>query len=265
MSKFGMKKSSIHDRAAAEQVAHKHVPGRAYEVGDPVAKLIHTIGGGFFNEPKYFDSNRSAAAFYAELLTTGRISSKIVDETGLTEQAREVVETATAGANGASPEDLLVIAAWARDTENGLKLRSMPQFLLALAAAHPKTKPFVPKYATAVMRRADEIRHVFGAFRDLFMSAKPGEHPRQHRGSLPRAAQGAGPFAGDAERIRSAEVQRQRPSDLRRRAEDGRRLERDRQILAEGCGRKASQLAGQQGNVRVSGQRPLRRTAAAHP
>jgi hypothetical protein len=187
MSKFGMKKGSIHDPAYAEQVAHQHVPGRAYEVSDPITKLIHTIGGGFFSEPKYYDSNRSAVAFYAELLSTGRISSKIVDEAGLTEQAREVVETATAVANGESPEDLLVIAAWARDPEHGLKLRSTPQIMLALAAAHPKTKPFVPKYATVIMRRADEIRHVFGAFRDLFMSAKPGEHARQHRGSLPHA------------------------------------------------------------------------------
>jgi hypothetical protein len=187
MSKFGMKKGSIHDSADAEQVAHKHVPGRAYEVNDPVAKLIHTIGGGFFNEPKYYDSNRSAAEFYAELLTTGRIASKIVDEKGLTEQAREVLETATAVANGESPEDLLVVAAWARDTENGLKLRATPQIMLALAAALAKTRPFVPKYATAIMRRADEIRQVFGTFRDLFMTPKPGTHARQHRGSLPHS------------------------------------------------------------------------------
>src|SRR5882724_9711504 len=68
MSKFGLKKTTVHDRAADEQVAHVHVPGRAYNVADPVTKLIHTIGGGFFNEPKYYDSNRSFAAFYAELL-----------------------------------------------------------------------------------------------------------------------------------------------------------------------------------------------------
>jgi hypothetical protein len=187
MSKFGMKKDTIHASVDAEQVAHKHVPGRAYGVSDPVAKLIHTIGGGFFNEPKYYDGNRSFAAFYTELLLTGRISSKIVDEGGLTEQAREVLETATGVANGESPEDLLVIAAWARDAENGLRLRSTPQIILALAAAHTKTKPFVAKYATAIMRRADEIRQVFGAFRDLFMTANPGEHARKHRGSLPHA------------------------------------------------------------------------------
>jgi hypothetical protein len=196
MAKFGMKKTSVHDRADAEQVAHKHVPGRAYEVGDAVTKLIHTIGGGFFNEPKYYDSNRSAHDFYKELFSTGSISSTIVDEMGLTEQAREVLETATAVANGPTPEDLLVIAAWARDTKNGLKLRSTPQIMLALAAAHPQTKAFVPKYATSVMRRADEIRQVFGAFRHLFMAAgddqkatdgKSGRKARQHRGALPHS------------------------------------------------------------------------------
>ena len=196
MTKFGTKKATVHNRADAEQVAHKHVPGRAYEVGDPVTKLIHTIGGGFFNEPKYYDSNRTALDFYTELFTTGRISSTIVDEMGLTEQAREVLETATAVANGDTPEDLLVVAAWARDTKDGLKLRSTPQIMLALAAAHSKTKPLVPKYGKLIMRRADEIRQVFGAFRHLFMSAsdeakagdvKSGRKARVHRGTMPHA------------------------------------------------------------------------------
>ena len=72
MSKFAMKKGSIHDRAFAEQVPHAHVPGRAYNVADPVTKLIHTIGGGFFNEPKYYDTNRSYAEFMVELADHGQ-------------------------------------------------------------------------------------------------------------------------------------------------------------------------------------------------
>jgi hypothetical protein len=196
MTKFGMDKTSVQERVDAEQVAHDHVPGRAYNIGDPVTKLIHTIGGGFFNEPKYYDSNRSAANFCTELLATGRISLTIVDSMGLTEQARDVLETATAVANGETPEDLLVIAAWARDTKDGLKLRSTPQIMLALASAHSKTKPFVPRYARSIMRRADEIRQVFGVFRHLFMSAtddakaadvKSSRKARAHRGTVPHA------------------------------------------------------------------------------
>ena len=170
-----------HAKVFAEQVAHRHVPGRAYEVADATAKLIHTIGGGFFNEPKYYDSNRSLAAFYAELLATGRIMSTITDESGLTEQAREVLETAVAVARSDRPEDLLVIAAWARDPRQGLRLRSTPAVLLALAAALPGTKPFVARYATKILRRADEIRLCFGMFRHLF---QPGEGTR-HKGGLP--------------------------------------------------------------------------------
>src|SRR3954471_10951725 len=103
MSKFGLKKGTVHDLGADEQVAHAHVPGRAYNVADPVTKLIHTIGGGFFNEPKYYDSNRTPEAFLAELFTTGRIASTITDEQGLTEQAREVFEIAAEVARGDTP------------------------------------------------------------------------------------------------------------------------------------------------------------------
>lgn len=170
-------------------VAHTHVPGSAFDIADPVTKLVHMIGGGFFNEPKYYDSNRPAAAFYAELFATGKIASVIVDQMGLSEQAREVIETAAAVARGDTPEDLLMIAAWARDTKAGLKLRTTPQVLLAVAAAFPKTRGFVPKYATAIIQRADEIRDVFGLYRHLFMaSQKPAENGkpgRAHRGTLP--------------------------------------------------------------------------------
>jgi hypothetical protein len=172
---------SVHDRAHAEQVAHRHVPGRAYEVADAADRLIHTVGGGFFNEPKYYDGNRSPAAFYAELAATGKISSVIVDRLGLTEQAREVLETAWAVADSPVPEDLLIVAAWARDPGDGLKLRTTPAVLLALASAHGAAKPYVARYATAVLRRADEVRLAFAFFRHFFQAGEGG----RHRGALP--------------------------------------------------------------------------------
>ncbi len=174
---------SLHDRAHAEQVAHRHVPGRAYAVADAADRLIHTIGGGFFNEPKYYDSNRSPASFYAELAATGKISSVLVDRLGLTEQAREVLETAQAVADSPCPEDLLIIASWARDPRDGLKLRTTPAVLLALAAAHNAAKPYVARYATAILRRADEIRLAFAAFRHFFQGGEGG----RHRGGLPHS------------------------------------------------------------------------------
>src|SRR5512137_2167131 len=137
--KLGISKKTHHEAVHDGTVEHKHVPGRAYEFTSPTEKLISMIGGGFFNEPKYYDTNRSYAEFYRELMTTGKISSVITGEDGLTEQDREVVETATAVANGDHPEDLLMIAAWARDPEKGLKLRYTPQIMLCIAAAMEKS------------------------------------------------------------------------------------------------------------------------------
>lgn len=180
MGKLGFSRKTIHDLVHEETVAHDHVPGRAYEVANPSEKLVHMIGGGFFNEPRYYDPNRSFAAFMAELLTTGKIASTIVDDQGLTAQARDVIEAAAAVATSANPEDLLIIASWARDPREGLRLRSTPQILLAIAAAHPATRAYVARYGTAIVRRADEIRQVFAAFRHLFQF-KDG----RHKGALP--------------------------------------------------------------------------------
>ena len=66
--------------------------------------------------------------------------------TGLTEQAREVLETATTVANGETPENLLVVAAWARDTEDGLKLEHAPDHVAL--AARIRDKALRAKYAT---------------------------------------------------------------------------------------------------------------------
>jgi hypothetical protein len=174
-------KKTMHASAYAEQVPHRHVPGRAYEVADAVEKLIHTIGGGFFNEPKYYDSNRTSTEFYRELRETGRISSTIRDQMGLTEQAAEVLQTACNVARSTTPEDLLVIAAWARDPREGLKLRTTPAVLLAIAAAELATKELVARYAPAILRRADEVRLVFATFRHFFQQAEDG----RHKGALP--------------------------------------------------------------------------------
>lgn len=169
------------ERTYKETVAHAHVPGRAYDITDPVVKLVNMVGGGFFNEPKYYDPNRPAAEFWKELLSTGKISSAPKDENGLTAQAKELLETAMAVAKGDHPEDLLIVAAWMRDPKEGLKLRTTPQILLALAASNPKTKEFVRRYTPAVIKRADELRQVFAAYRHLFQ----GGNVATHKGSLP--------------------------------------------------------------------------------
>lgn len=181
--KLGIEKpKSAHVRGREETKEHKHVPGRAYDVTDPTQKLISMIGGGFFNEPRYYDTNRSYVDFLTELRKKGCIRKTITDQMGLSEQAREVIEAMHAVAESDNPEDLLIIAAWARDKKKGLKLRYTPQIALVLASANDKTKPHVPRYATSIMQRADEIRQVFAAFRHLFHVKEQG----LYKGGLPR-------------------------------------------------------------------------------
>ena len=99
---------------------------------------------------------------------------------GLNEQARELMTTAVEIAQGPNPEDLLIIASWARDKKHGLKLRATPQIMLTLAAAEKGTQPFVRKYTPAIVDRIDEARQVFAAFRHLFQGGE-----KLHKGSLP--------------------------------------------------------------------------------
>jgi hypothetical protein len=134
----------------ADEVTHQHVDGPAYEIENPIQKLIHVVGT-FFSEPTYYAENKP-------------------NKDGLTEQAQGVVDAAHALAE-ASPEDLLVIAAWARDPKEGLKLRTTPQVLFAIAAAHKDSRNHLVKYARKVMWRADDIRTAFASYNHLFVPA----------------------------------------------------------------------------------------------
>jgi len=175
--KLGVSKrpaTTVHERTHKDTVAHRYVPGRAYEIGDPAAKLINMVGGGFFNEPKYYKDGSHAADILKELKKEGKISAKNVASLGMEENALELVQTAFAVANGDHPEDLLIIAAWCRDPEKGLKIRYTPQILLAVAAACGISR--TPWYAAKIMQRADEIRHVFAAYRHLFSKKKDNRY-----------------------------------------------------------------------------------------
>ncbi|MGH7175395.1 MAG: TROVE domain-containing protein, partial [Minisyncoccia bacterium] len=186
MARFGMKKGEgVHAAAHKETVAHKHVPGRAYdEFTSPSQKLVHMIGGGFFNEPRYYETGRSYWDFRAQLLKDGRITDTVLDKAGLNEQAREVLKVCRDVAESDNPEDLLILARWVRDPQKGLKLRTTAQIMLTMAAACEKTKQYVRKYAPEIVQRPDEVKQVFAAFRHLFQGGAEG---KRHKGTLPHS------------------------------------------------------------------------------
>lgn len=173
---------------AALQTNHDHVKQEAFDIQHPSIKLINMIGGGFFNEPRYYYSNETNfEAFSRSIRESGTVHPITLKSLGLTEQACQVIQAAVDVANSDSPEDLLIIAYWARDFSKGLKMRTTPQILLAIAAAHPNTKPFVRKYTPHITQRADDITQVFGAFRSLFQPVKNSNGKITHKGTLPHS------------------------------------------------------------------------------
>lgn len=164
----------------AGAVKHKHVPGVAHNVKDPVVKLLNMLGT-MFNEPTYYNTASTYTGGKHSLVRTGKFSTSEKNDLGLTDNSAELIETMAAVAQQ-SPEDLLVIASWARDPVGGLRLRTTPQVMFAVAAAFPESTPYLVRYASKVMVRPDDCLQVFATFRHLFQqSGKNGRHV----GSLP--------------------------------------------------------------------------------
>jgi hypothetical protein len=147
--------------------------GEVLEIDNPVEALIHLVGAGFFNEPRYYDSDD-------------------VDEKGLTKNALEVLNSilqaiefinkqSTLGTEWL-PDDFLIIARWVRE---GLKIRTTPAIMYAMAAAYmndQQKKDFLPAYAPFILSRADDILQTFAFYRHYFQS-----EGKLHKGSVPRS------------------------------------------------------------------------------
>lgn len=136
MSRLGFSK------AETQPALNTYVGGEMYPVSDASTRLIMTVGSAFFNEPQYYGAKSDIAA--------------------------HIIETSVQIANGKNPEDLLIIARWARDEMN---MRTTPMVLLAIAAHEIPTKEFTRRYIRASVKRADDILQIFAA--SLAMFGKP--------------------------------------------------------------------------------------------
>jgi hypothetical protein len=164
MAKVGYSKNTAKDSLEKRQVKHQYVGSPVFEIDDPITKLIHVVGGGFFNEPRYYSTDANGKT------QEGQKNPK--DALGLTEQAKDVIETAKAVLDSKNPEDLLIVANWVR---TDLKLRTTPCVLLAIAATSEKTKDSLRKYIPEVIQRADEVRSVFASYIHLFNRKEDGK------------------------------------------------------------------------------------------
>jgi hypothetical protein len=148
--------------------------GEVLEIDNPVEALIHLVGAGFFNEPRYYDSDD-------------------VDEKGLSKNALEVLQAILNAIefinknsynldSGWKPDDFLIVTRWVRE---GLKIRTTPAIMYAMAAAYmndQQKKDYLPAYAPFILSRADDILQTFAFYRHYFQ--KEG---KLHKGSVPRS------------------------------------------------------------------------------
>lgn len=162
MAKVGVAKRNLSQVVSERTIPHSkvgHAGGREYAIEDPIQRLLHTIGGGFFNEPTFYGGPADAA-------------------TGLTPEAQALLDTMSAAAK-ANPVAFYCILCYARKE---LNLRQTPLMGLVMAASIPEATPYLRLYARTILSRPDEIRLAFAAYCHLRMARKNG----RHTGTVPR-------------------------------------------------------------------------------
>jgi hypothetical protein len=164
----------------ARTVKQKHVGSPAFDVTDPVQRLMFTIGSGFFGEDKFYDSLQPKD-WQGHHTSKGKmrkgvfVADNVKNELGFNETAQDLASTLREVAESERFEDLLVIARWARED---LNLRQTPVMALALAARVEsemgRGSGLIRKYAPFILKRADEPKRLFAAYRHMFMEGKDG-------------------------------------------------------------------------------------------
>lgn len=151
-----------------ELVPHSKVGGEGgveYKITDPVQKLMHTIGGGLFNEPTYYtDPNK-------------------VNADGVSENVQDLLDTFKECAER-FPEELMAILMWAREE---LHLRQTPTMGFVVASrVFPANQLLVP-YVDKILQRPDEIINAFAAYRHLYSDVytEKATGRQRFKGSLP--------------------------------------------------------------------------------
>ncbi len=195
--RVGTDKRSVSKAAVAETMSrtttHKHVGSPAFDITDPVQRLMFTIGSGFFGEHKFYDGLQPEDARGHRVSTNIQVDyngksvtypTNVTDGKGFNESAQDLLSTMRQLAEDPERiEDLLILARWARED---LNLRQTPLMALVMAARveseQARGTGLIRKYAPLILRRADEPKRAFAAYRHLFLTGPDG----MRKGSLPK-------------------------------------------------------------------------------
>jgi hypothetical protein len=171
MGKIGFTKGTANKTRVPTKVSNK-ADGEAWSIPDPALRLIGAVAS-YMGEPGY----------YKDSLTVS--PSEDYNVNAIDERGRNIVEASIQLAKK-SPEDLLIIARWTRESMN---MRLSPQIMLAVAAKFIKggnPNP-VTRYVPYICSRADDLLQAQALYLSLF--GKPSKNGRYMRARLPKPFQ----------------------------------------------------------------------------
>lgn len=163
MARIGFQKAKTRSAANRPDAIKNKEGGTVFAFQNPIEKLIGMIGS-YMGEPGFYPD--------APETPSDRYNQGVLDEKG-----RTILNAAIEVATSNSPEDLLRIAAWARQK---LNMRLVPQILLAAGARYIRVsmngpRNLVARYVPVICQRPDDALQAFAVYCALFGSKRPNQ------------------------------------------------------------------------------------------
>jgi hypothetical protein len=158
MSRIGFQRGSARRPNHSSPIVLSHEGGELYAITDPAQYLLSSAC--YLGEPGFYADR--------ELSDPDNTEFSVLDERG-----RAIMKAARELALGPNPEDLLIIAHWARQSMN---MRLFPQLLMTAAARWLKARSGeeqpICRYMPKVCSRPDDLLQVFALTNLLFGQPK---------------------------------------------------------------------------------------------
>ncbi|MDF1662958.1 MAG: TROVE domain-containing protein [Planctomycetota bacterium] len=162
MARVGFTKSTKVSATKRDDAIFNKQGGIGHRIDDPTQKLLAMVGS-YLGEPGFFPDKEPS-----------KLSLKSYNVMVLDQRGRELFEAALEVAQGAHPEDVLVIAHWARQE---LNMRLAPQLLFVAAArsirVSNEASPLI-RYLPKIASRPDDLLQVLALYNCLFGQRKVG-------------------------------------------------------------------------------------------
>jgi 60 kDa SS-A/Ro ribonucleoprotein len=156
MARIGFRKLNKVSVAGREDAIFNKQGGIGHRIDNPTQKLIATVGS-YLGEAGFFPDKPIKPS-----------ASKDYNDFCLDDRGRDILAAALAVARGDRPEDLLVIAHWARQE---LNMRLSPQLLFVAAArvirVENQPSPLI-RYLPKIASRPDDLLQVLALYNNLY-------------------------------------------------------------------------------------------------